>query len=336
MNLKESGIKSANPIGILYGRESTLIDRQRLTLLLYCYLPIMLIGVVANFLGVTEPSALFFKYTHSLFLLVAIASFWMYCKRRIGIGVCLSAFAIIGQIIISIEMIYCAYHVTPYYMMLIMANMVLLTMNTMASIAASMKKNTIILGVATIAIYIVCSFLSGDSVMKSFIVIFIIAFVFVSMIGVWMAKCINKMERDNEQLKKEEMELLHILQLKKDEVKVFVSLASEKHLNDGTRVLMERLDERTKRNLLSNVEDYILSRKTDLDIIAVSFPEFTPSERDICRLILQGKKLNDICLALNKNESNINSQRANMRRKLELKSSDNLFEALQKRLGGNR
>ena len=80
------------------------------------------------------------------------------------------------------------------------------------------------------------------------------------------------------------------------------------------------------------MEAYLKTRNTDLEIIAQKFPELTPSEREICRLILQGKKLYDICRLLGKNESNVNSQRANMRKKLGLQPAENLQKALQQRL----
>lgn len=332
MNTRNLYIKLTQPVKNLYEKEHTTLNRQRLSLLLFCYLPILSIGILANILGLTAPSASFFNYTHTIVILAATVFFGLYCNHRISIGTCLSAFIIIGQTVISIEMIYCALRPTTYYIMLIMANMVLLTMNMFVPMAASMKTNMLILGFATLGIYIASSFLASNAVMKSFIIIFIIAFIFASMMGVWMAKSVNKMEAENEQIKKEELELLHILRLKKDEVKAFMSLASEKSPHDGTKLLLERLDQKSRYNLLANVEEYMRTRDTDLDIIAQVFPEFTPSEREICRLILQGQKLNNICLTLNKNESNINSQRANMRKKLGLKTSDNLQTALQQRL----
>lgn len=229
-------------------------------------------------------------------------------------------------------MVYCAFQHTTYYNMLIMANMVLLSMNTLVSTAAYMKKNTAMLGIASVAIYIVCSFITGDVLLKSFIAVFILVYVFASVVGVWVANSIGRLEQENEKYKKDEDEVLHILRLKKNEVRTYLSLASERYSHDGTKVLLERLDRRSRYNILFNVEEYLKTAKTDLEIIAKVFPEFSPSEREICRLILQDKKLTDICIILGKNESNVSSQRANMRKKLGLKTTDNLRNVLQQRL----
>ena len=47
---------------------------------------------------------------------------------------------------------------------------------------------------------------------------------------------------------------------------------------------------------------------------------------------LQDKKLSEICTILNKNESNINSQRAHIRKKLNLQTNQNLKTVLTERL----
>ena len=60
--------------------------------------------------------------------------------------------------------------------------------------------------------------------------------------------------------------------------------------------------------------------------VKIEIPDLTHSELEICRLIVQGKKLDDIARLLNKSTSNINTQRSNIRRKLELKAEDNLCD----------
>lgn len=320
------------PAQPLFDRELTTIGRERLSLLLYCYLPVMAIGIGANLLCLTEPSAPFFTYTHTVLLAAAAVTLAFFIKHKIDVTSCLTTFTIIGQTVVSIEMIYCAFHPSPYYSMLIMANTVLLAMNTTISMAAYLKNNTIVLGIATMGVYIACSFISGDDLLSSFIAVFAIAFCFISLANVWMVHTTDKLEKQNERFRKDEMEMLFLLRLKKDEVKAYLQLASERLSHDGTKILLERLDTKARDNMLKNVEEYIKNRKTDLEAIEKAFPEFTPSEREICRLILQGKKLRDIHIILCKTESNINSQRANMRKKLGLESSDNLLKKMQQRL----
>lgn len=69
-----------------------------------------------------------------------------------------------------------------------------------------------------------------------------------------------------------------------------------------------------------------------MEVMAEAMPELSPSERKICLLILQGKKLGEICRTLDKTENNVNAHRSHIRSKLELKTSENLKEALEKRI----
>lgn len=330
--MKTLAMKIIQPLRRMYYNEQTYLGRQRLVLLLLCYIPVTLLGIIAISIGVSGPQDSFFDYTHSAFLLVAAVLLALLFTHRINVSVCLTAFTILGEATVSVEMIFSALHPTEYYLMLIVGDTVLLAMNTMVAVAASLKWDTMALGAMTIAAYVACVVITGNAELKSFLVVFIISFSLVSLVGLWVSIGTYHLDRENTRLRKEEAELLGLLRLKKNEIQAFIGLASKESSNDGTRILLDRLDKKSRHRLLSNVEEYLKVRDTDMKVIESAFPELTPSERDICRLVLQGKKLGDICMILNKNESNINSQRSNMRKKLGLQPSDNLQEQLQRRI----
>lgn len=320
------------PFRMLFHREYTFIGKQRLALLLFCYMPVTVLGIIAIFMELTGPASSFFNYTHAGFLVAAAISLYLFFNRKISVATCLASCTLIGQLTLTIEMIYLAATPTPYNLMVIVANTVLLALNTMISMAALLEKNTLVLGTATIATYIACTVISGNEHLLNFLVLFIISFTIVGTVGLLVAKSTHNIEEENRQLKEGEAELLTILRMRKSEVRAYISLATKKYSHDSAHALLESLDKKAKRNLLTNVEQYIRTRDTDLEKIEKVFPELTPSEREICRLVLQGKKLGEICTILNKTESNINSQRANVRRKLGLQPSDNLQKKLQERM----
>lgn len=322
------------PVRRLFSQEPDTIGRQRLALLLFGYLPVTVFGIIAIFIEVTGPTASFFNYTHGGFLIAGAIMLYMFLSRRIRVAACLSAFTVLGQLTLTVEMIYLALSPTQYNLMVIVANTVLLALNTMISMAALLERNTLILGAATIATYIACTVISGDGILRNFLVLFIISFTIVGLVGLLVAKSTHNMEEEIIRLKKGEAELLTLLRMKKDEVKAYVSLTSKKYSHEGTRELLESFDKKARRNLIVNVEEYLMARNTDLETIKKALPELTPSEREICQLILQGKKLGEISIILNKTESNINTHRANMRRKLGLQPTDNLQEKLQERING--
>lgn len=330
----KNGIFSAHfiTLGTILGRESARIDRQRLVLLLCCYLPVTILGIVAIFAGITGPTSSFFNCTHAGFLVAVTISLALYFAKRISVAACLSACTIIGQVTLTVEMIHLSCAPDQYSLMLIVANTVLLALNTMVSMAALLETNTLILGIASIATYIACTVISGDETLRNFLVLFVISFAVVGAVGLLVSRSIRDIEEENSQLRRDEAELLTILRIRKDDIKTYLSLASKKHSGDDAWELIENLDKKARYNLLANVEEYIRNRDTSRDAVEKAFPELTPSEREICRLVLQGKKLGEICVMLDKKESNINSQRANIRRKLGLRPSDNLLAKLQEKM----
>ena len=62
-------------------------------------------------------------------------------------------------------------------------------------------------------------------------------------------------------------------------------------------------------------------------------PTLTPTELEVCRLIVAGKTLNEIAGITGKNANNISSVRIHIRRKLGLKPSDDLRQSLEKMCG---
>ena len=84
--------------------------------------------------------------------------------------------------------------------------------------------------------------------------------------------------------------------------------------------------------IINNVIEFMRMNETESERLKLLLPELTPSEIKICQLILRDKKLGEICSILNKSESNINTQRGNIRKKLGLQPTDNLQKALEKRV----
>lgn len=101
---------------------------------------------------------------------------------------------------------------------------------------------------------------------------------------------------------------------------------------EKTNSLLDIIGEQSKENLFTALAAHQKKEKSKLDTIRRIYPYLSPSELNICRLILQDKTVSQICELLHRSSGNITSQRANIRAKLGLKKSDNLKEALQERM----
>ena len=95
--------------------------------------------------------------------------------------------------------------------------------------------------------------------------------------------------------------------------------------------LMSRLSPEQQQNILDRAAEQLKSSeqsKKAWDLVCI---DLTNSERQICQMILEGKSLKEICIELNKSESNITSQRSHIRKKLNMDRKDDLKRELEKR-----
>lgn len=135
------------------------------------------------------------------------------------------------------------------------------------------------------------------------------------------------------EVRSSENTVLDFFQMDRSQLLGYIKLAQKCNLSaDETDQLLNSFGQRAKVNIAGNISMLIKQKEADLERIQKCLPELTPSELEITRLILQGKKLKDICEILGKKAGNVTSQRTNIRAKLGLNPDDNLFEALQKRM----
>jgi len=134
-----------------------------------------------------------------------------------------------------------------------------------------------------------------------------------------MDHVITKELRKPNQLREEEKKALHLLaDLKENEKDMAVNL-------------MSRLRPELQQNILKRAAEQLKSSeqsKKAWDLVCI---DLTNSERQICQMVLEGKSLKEICIELNKSESNITSQRSHIRKKLNMDRKDDLKRELEKR-----
>lgn len=120
--------------------------------------------------------------------------------------------------------------------------------------------------------------------------------------------------------------------LKDEEKKALDMLADLKeNEKDMAMNLLNRLSDEQQQNILDRAVEQLKSSeesKMAWDLVCI---DLTNSERQICQMVLEGKSLKEICIELNKSESNITSQRSHIRKKLNMDRKDDLRRELEKR-----
>lgn len=237
------------------------------------------------------------------------------------------------QVLISIDTVYCAFTpAVPHTQMVILVNILILTANTMFSVATYQGITILTNVVISIVTFFVCMLFTNGHDFQQYAVMVLLVFAYIGILGLHIARISEQLQDENETIKQEEEELMHVLRLNKEQLKLYIELAKKEQSEDETLLILNKFSEKTQKYVVDNVMKYVKAQATTSKQIEESFPELSSSERDIVQLILRGYKLGSICTMLNKSESNINTQRANIRRKLRLQSADNLNDALQKRM----
>ncbi len=118
-----------------------------------------------------------------------------------------------------------------------------------------------------------------------------------------------------------------------EEKKALETIANLKDISDGKAAgLIERLAPETRQRIVHHASEHL--RKKELDELAWDMicSSLTASEKQICKLILEGDSLKTICAKLNKAESNITSQRSHIRKKLGMNRNEDLRRTLEARI----
>ena len=320
-------------IDVWLGRfESTYIGRHRLVILSVYFVTLVLL-LLSNLLGISGAFHPFFIASNTLLLIVVSILAAGYIWGKTGIVTTLSLMTFITQLALSTDTLYSAFNPTvPNKYMVIIINMLLLACNTIVALSTYLTRITQTNTCIILATYTACIIKTNDPVLLDYYFMLFMVLVFFSFLGFHIAKNARRLEMENTTLRKDEAQLLQVLRLNKKQVKAYICLASESHAPQQTQNLLDMLGEASQKNILANVTEYLRVNNTERSNIDHCFPELTTSEKLICQLILRGKKLGEICSILGKTESNVNTQRANIRRKLGLSTPDSLQKALEERL----
>lgn len=118
-----------------------------------------------------------------------------------------------------------------------------------------------------------------------------------------------------------------------EEKKALDMLAHLKDMDyDKAGSLLARLGPELRERVINHATERL--RKEEIETLAWDMisADLTNSEREICKLILKGMTLKQICIKLDKTESNITSQRSHIRKKLNMDRNDDLKRTLERRI----
>lgn len=145
---------------------------------------------------------------------------------------------------------------------------------------------------------------------------------------------VKQITAENEEVKGKYNTFLSFMRMTETEVASLVQLLrsafdDEAHIN----TLVSQLNDETKENLIKVARRIKSSQLAREEIIQKQFPTLSPTERQVCVLIVAGHSQKNIARITNKSENNVSTVRGNIRRKLNLDTTQDLRQHLMEVIG---
>ena len=258
-----------------------------------------------------------YNVVHTLALALLM---YVVLKRKVVFKTGISLLYILVFVKLAVDSMLCLHYQGDRDNLSVMSNIFI--MFILAITAQSQQLNRTTIGFTIALLPVVAVAISHTQISTLFFSIKAILVGFLMILYVWLYNLepvMVKELRQPKQLREEERKALHMLADLKDEEK------------DVAVNLMSRLSPEQQQNILDRAAEQLKTSELSQKAWDLVCADLTNSERVICQMVLEGKMLKEICIELNKSESNITSQRSHIRKKLNLDRRDDLRRELEKR-----
>ena len=317
---------------ILPNTEITLEGKQRQAVYFYGTFT-SLLSILFTLSDMTGPSGIVFSTINLVSAIASLLLFIAYLTRHLKLTPALTSALLLTQTATLVENLICAFSPSSFHISLITANMMLSAIAMMLAVLAYLRWVPTIIAATSLLTFGICTLITRDEGLMCFLGVFTFIVVIVCILGERVIRNYQKLQSENSGLKSDERSLMMALRLNKKQVKAYIELSMVNKPNArDMEVFFDMAGDAVKRKLVTAVMDYLNKENCKRERVVSAFPELTPSEHEVCMLIVQGKKQSEICTLLNKTQTNISAHRGHIRKKLGLNPEDNLRDVLTERM----
>lgn len=305
---------------------------QRLCLIVYLVGTLMCaIGMPLHFSGIIG--------IHSPWLLVLSGIAWVICLvllalylvHRLSLKWAISLLGLLLQLLQSTRMVYQVVSQPEGYIWTLILNQVVsFTIMVYLVIAFVRYIPSIVAFLSLATLYFAYCYEPG-AVSPQMLIIFTSMEVSTCMMGGFFRRNIHSMQIENTDYMNTEQGLLDAFCMTKSELVAYVQLCRNNNPDHhSVNVFFDSLDNRAENNLIRAVEKRMVQRRLRRANLEEIFPQLTPTELEVCHLIVAGNTLSQIAQLMNKTTNNISAVRIHVRKKLGLQTSEDLRQVLLK------
>ena len=310
-------------------KEPTIIGRQRLVFLIAVSMMSIILTISSFFLHPKTPAL---KIVDIFTMVVTILLVVMYFMDKINVRLATTLLFILLQLELSSQKLVCAMQGTPESSALILQASFLSLLLITISLICFLKYSPTIIAAMSIFTFVLCLTMDHSSILRTFLPVYMVVLVGVIIYDLFSVRAVLNMEAENRNMRQEIADFFYATGLDLDSMIAIAQLSRESGKSEGMRELLSRMDPGIKARLVGGLTSIQQEDDSARKIITAAFPMLSPTQVTICQLILQDKKLSEICKITGKTEGNITSQRTRIRNVLGLETSENLKDALLERL----
>ena len=305
--------------------------QQRLCLIIFLTLCLTVIvaGVPMHIMGIVGRGSGILYAISALMWLMTVVLFVLYMTRRMSLKMAISTFGLLTQLTGSARIVYMAVERPEGFDQTILFNQIISLALIIYLVMAVVRHIPTIIATISIATIVFAYLYTDGGFNKQIVVIFIVVEMFTCVLGEMIRRGIRGMQCENADYNTTINRVLATFHMTKTELLAYLQLGRGEQSDKDITDFFDRLDERTEANLIRAVEQRMAHRRQHANISSV-LPTLTPTEQEVCRLIIGGNTIYEIASILNKTPNNISSVRIHIRKKLGLAKSDDLREVLMK------
>lgn len=304
--------------------------QQRMCLITFLMLSlsVVVLGVPMHFIGMIGRCDTILYTISAMSWAATLTILIMYLTQRMRLTVAISSFGILTQLAESARIVYVAMERPDGFEETIVFNQVISLALIIYMVMAAVRHMPTILAIMSIVTITSAYLYTDGEINRQIVVIFVIVEIFTCILGEMIRRGIRSMQRENADYHSTLNRVLSTFHMTKTELLAYIQLGRGEQSDKDITDFFNRLDERTEANLIRAVEQRVAQRKMQHADISAVLPTLTPTEQEVCRLIIGGKTIIEIASILHKNANNVSSVRIHIRKKLGLATGKDLREAL--------
>lgn len=304
--------------------------QQRMCLITFLMLSlsVVVLGVPMHIIGMIGRCDTILYTISAMSWAATLVILVMYLTQRMRLTVAISSFGILTQLAESARIVYVAMERPDGFEETIVFNQVISLALIIYMVMAAVRHMPTILAIMSIATITSAYLYTDGEINRQIVVIFVIVEIFTCILGEMIRRGIRSMQRENADYHSTLNRVLSTFHMTKTELLAYIQLGRGEQSDKDITDFFNRLDERTEANLIRAVEQRVAQRKMQHADISAVLPTLTPTEQEVCRLIIGGKTIIEIASILHKNANNVSSVRIHIRKKLGLATGKDLREAL--------